>query len=460
MGDGMLSLPKEPRIFFLMKFFMTIAVAINFGGNFCFFTPHLAYAQNSLPPLENLPPASKGNPSINLPAYDSAARQALLMDLSTQTVLYEKNADEVMPTSSMSKVMTMIEVFTALKTGRLKLNEYLPVSERAWRTQGSKMWVELGNRILVEDLLRGVIIQSGNDATVVLAEALAGSEEAFAEQLNRRAALIGMKNSQFKNASGWPHPEHYSTARDLAIMAQYLVSEFPEYYKYYSERDFTYHGIKQGNRNPLLYKNLGADGIKTGHTEAAGYGLIGSALRNGRRLLLVINGLPTLQARAQEAERLLEWGYREFRLQPLLAANQTVGTANLWMAAQDMVEVRIGSSPLAMTLRAPQNTTGQPPITPMTESFMPQFFLRLEEPIPAPIKNGAPLGSLIIRAAGQPDKDIPVYSTQDVGQASLWRRLILQARDIWKKSLEIVSFSAPKTAEPPLLPALPTASSS
>ncbi len=223
---------------------------------------------------------------------DTAAKQAIVLDYETGTVLFEKNADERMPTSSMSKVMTAYMVFDAVKKGQISMENQFPVTEKAWNTQGSKMFVELGNSIKVEDLLRDVIIQSGNDATIVLAEGISGSEEVFAKNMTAKAHELGMKNSNFTNASGWPDDNHYSTARDLATMGVALIHDFPEYYKIYSEKDFTYHSIKQGNRNPLLYLNNGGDGIKTGHTEAAGYGLIGSGVSalNGRRVVFVVNG--------------------------------------------------------------------------------------------------------------------------------------------------------------------------
>ncbi|HYH18896.1 MAG TPA: D-alanyl-D-alanine carboxypeptidase family protein, partial [Azospirillum sp.] len=239
---------------------------------------------------------------------ETIAKQAILLDMTSSTVLFEKNADQRMPPSSMSKVMTMYMVFEALKSGRLSLEHTLPVSERAWRMQGSKMFVELHNMIKIDDLIKGVIVQSGNDACIVLAEGLAGSEPAFAEQMNKKAKEIGLTATNLTNATGWPDPNHYVTARDLAILAERLIKDFPEYYHYYSIRDFQYHGIKQGNRNPLLYRGIGADGLKTGHTDAAGYGLTGSAEREGRRLILVVNGLPSMQARADESARLIEWG--------------------------------------------------------------------------------------------------------------------------------------------------------
>ena len=198
----------------------------------------------------------------------------------------------------MSKIMTVLMVSEALKDGRLSLDEKLTVSEKAWRMGGSKMFVEVGKEVRVEDLLRGVIVQSGNDACIVLAEALAGSEEAFAETMTKKAKEIGMTGSRFANSTGWPHPDHRMTARDLATLALYTISNFPEFYGYYGETNFVWNKIKQGNRNPLLYRNMGADGLKTGRTDEAGYGLTGSAVRDGRRLVVVVNGLKSVKERA------------------------------------------------------------------------------------------------------------------------------------------------------------------
>ena len=207
-----------------------------------------------------------------------------------------------MPPASMSKIMTIYLIFEALKDGRLTLDMKLPVSEKAWRMGGSKMFVEVNDEIRVEDLLRGVIVQSGNDACIVLAEGLAGSEEGFVEMMNAKAEELGMTGSTFANVTGWPHPDHRMTARDLAILAQATIQNFPEYYPYYSETTFTWTDIRQGNRNPLLYKNMGADGLKTGHTEEAGYGLTGAATRKDRRLILVVNGLQSMKQRSSESQ--------------------------------------------------------------------------------------------------------------------------------------------------------------
>ena len=324
-------------------------------------------------------------------ALETRAREAFLIDVTTGTVLLEKDADVSMPPASMSKIMTAYLVFGALKEGRISLDDKLPVSEKAWRKGGSKMFVEVGSEVSVEDLLRGVIVQSGNDACIVLAEALAGSEEAFAEQMTRKAREIGMEGSTFTNSTGWPDPNHRMTARDLAILAERMVQDFPDFYHYYSEREFTYNGIRQGNRNPLLYKNLGADGLKTGHTEEAGYGLTASAERDGRRLVLVINGLESIKARSEEAERLIGWGFREFATYDLFQPNEQVEAAPVWQGSADAVPL-VFPEGLKVTLsrQARREMTVKVAYT---------------SPVPAPIEAGQEIGRLVIETgAGEPHR--------------------------------------------------------
>lgn len=342
-------------------------------------------------------------------SVETLARQAILIDMNTGTVLLEKNADQLMPPSSMSKIMTVYMVFERLKDGRLSLDDTFPVSERAWRKQGSKMWVGVNTRVRVEDLLRGIIVQSGNDATIVVAEGIAGTEDAFATQLNEKAAALGMGNSNFKNASGWPDPEHRTTARDLSILAQAIIGNFPEYYHYYSEKTFTYNGIKQGNRNPTLYLNIGADGLKTGHTEAAGYGLTASAVRNGRRLMLVVNGLPSTKARRVESERLLNWGFREFNNYALFKAGETVVEANAWMGEQGTVPLVIEQD---VTLTIKRKSRRGLKVSAVYDG-----------PVAAPIKKGDKLGNLKIVIPDSDNLEIPLLAGKDVGQLGTFSRL-------------------------------------
>jgi D-alanyl-D-alanine carboxypeptidase (penicillin-binding protein 5/6) len=331
-------------------------------------------------------------------AIDTTAQQAIVVDYETGAVLFEKNADEKMPTSSMSKVMTAYMVFDALKKGQISLDNQFLVSEKAWSIQGSKMFVELGNRIKVEDLLRGVIIQSGNDATIVLAEGLSGSEEVFAKNMTAKAHEIGMKNSNFVNASGWPDENHYSTARDLSIMAASLIRNFPEYYELYSEKEFTYHAIKQGNRNPLLYLNIGADGIKTGHTEIAGYGMIGSGVSpiNGRRVILVINGMKDMKERAAESAKLLDWGLKNFENKKLLKENETVGNVTVAMGTVKSVPLVVKDS-LAVTIP-----------TAAASNF--KVTANYKEPLIAPVKEGDQVGTITVEVPHGENMTFPLYA--------------------------------------------------
>jgi D-alanyl-D-alanine carboxypeptidase (penicillin-binding protein 5/6) len=343
----------------------------------------------------------------------TSAKQAIIVDFETGAVLFEKNADERMPTSSMSKVMTMHAVFDAMKNGRISLNDTLEVSEKAWRKGGSKMFVEVNKKVKVEDLVRGVIVQSGNDATIVLAEGLSSSEAAFAELLNENARDLGMNNSHFMNASGWPDPDHYSTAEDLAILAEAIIKNFPEYYKYYSEKEFTYNNITQQNRNPLLYRKIGADGIKTGHTEAGGYGLIGSGIHNGRRVIIVVNGLEDEKARAQESAKLLEWGLQRFHNKQLFKAGDRLEEAAVALGQAETVSAHIGDS-LVLTL--PKRSEDV------------QVSAKFLSPIRAPIKKGQEIGTLEVKLPYGEPVTRPLYAGEDVPALGLVGRTFAKAK--------------------------------
>ena len=347
---------------------------------------------------------------------ETPASHVILMDFDTETVLFARNADEPMPPSSMSKLMTVYMVFEKLAAGQLKLEDKLPVSERAWRTQGSKMFVPLGGQVSVGDLLRGVIVQSGNDACVVLAEGIGGTEERFAEMMTQRARELGLKASVFKNASGWPHPEHVMTAHELALLSKLTIKNFPQFYPIYAELDFTFgvdeksgRPIKQGNRNPLLYKTLGADGLKTGHTEAAGYGLTASAKRGDRRLILVVNGLKSMKQRAEESERLLEIGFREFDTYKLLAGGATLDEADVWLGTAARVPLVLEND---VTLG-------------MLKRHRPGVKVAVvyDGPIAAPIKKGAPLARLVISLPDREPIERPLVAGADVERLGLFGRI-------------------------------------
>lgn len=331
---------------------------------------------------------------------ETVAKQAYIIDAETGQVLFDKNGDEKMPTSSMSKTMTMYMVFEALKNGKLTLDQELLVSENAWRMQGSKMFVPIGGMVKVEDLIRGVIIQSGNDATIVLAEGLAGSESSFSDAMNVRAKQLGMTNSNFMNASGWPDPNHYSTCHDLATLALALIRDFPTEYKYYAEIDFTYNNIKQGNRNPLLYKNIGADGIKTGHAEEAGYGLMGSAVRDGRRVVMVLNGMASMDERAQESTRLMEWALNNFKNASILQNGLQVATAPVVMGVERVVPL-IVQQDLKVTL---------PRMAGPSVKAQAVF----KGPIEAPIKKGQEIGVVRVEIPNMKPIELPMVAAKDI----------------------------------------------
>jgi D-alanyl-D-alanine carboxypeptidase (penicillin-binding protein 5/6) len=340
---------------------------------------------------------------------DTGARQAFVIDYDTDAVLLEKNADERMPPSSMSKLMTMYMVFDMLKQGRFKLDQELPVSERAWRMGGSKMFVQIGATVPVEALMRGVIVQSGNDACVVFAEAVSGSEQQFAEAMNDKAREIGLTSSTFRNATGWPDPEHRTTCRDLARLAKRIIADFPEYYSYYNERSFRWNDISQENRNPALARVPGADGLKTGHTEEAGYGLTASVKRGERRLILVFNGLPTMRARAEESERLLEWGFREFENVSLFRAGEMIEEVPVHLGDRRTVPL-VGARDVVVTL-------------PRQWRRNLQARLRYDAPVAAPVAKGRELGRLEVSGQGVPPMSLPLLAGADVGRLGLVPRI-------------------------------------
>ena len=342
-------------------------------------------------------------------ALESTARQAILIDDTTGAVLFEKNADEAMSPSSMSKTMTVYMVFERLAEGTLSLDDTFLVSKKAWGKGGSKMFVEVGKRVAVEDLLRGIIVQSGNDASIVVAEGLSGTEEAFAEEMTERGRDLGLRASVFKNASGWPEEGHVMTARDLALLTRRIIRDFPEYYHYFSETSFTYSDIRQGNRNPLLYRNVGADGLKTGHTKAGGYGLTASAERDGRRLVLVLNGLEGPNERMRESERLLDFGFRAFNTYPLFEKGATVAEADVWLGDAKTVPLVIEED-FAITLRRNSRSKMEVKVV-------------YEGPVPAPIAAGDAIGRLVVAAPGTEPVDIPLVAGADVGELSPVRRL-------------------------------------
>ncbi len=347
-------------------------------------------------------------------AIETSAREAIVIEAATGRVLYEKNAEQRMPPASMSKLMTVYMVFSHLRDGSLSLEDTFRVSENAWRRGGAKsgsstMFLEPNKRVTIEELLRGIIVQSGNDACIVIAEGISGSEPAFAESMTAKAREIGLTGSNFANATGWPDPDQYMTARDLAQLALRTIKDFPEYYHYYAETEYTYNGIRQRNRNPLLSKGVGADGLKTGHTEEAGYGLTASAIRNDRRIVAVLNGLESKKARSTESERLIDWAYREFKNYALFKSGDVVSDAEVWLGTAGRVPLTINQDVL---ITLPRKARKDMKVT-----------IRYEGPIAAPITAGTPLAELVISAPGESDITLPLTAGADVEALGLIGRL-------------------------------------
>ncbi|WP_410216956.1 D-alanyl-D-alanine carboxypeptidase family protein [Paracoccus sp. (in: a-proteobacteria)] len=348
-------------------------------------------------------------------AFDTNATAAWVYDVQTGTVLMEKNADTPIPPASMSKLMTLYMLFEALEEGRVTMETDFPVSTKAWKMGGSKMFVEPADRPTVEDLIHGIIINSGNDACVVVAEGLAGTEEAFARQMNQRAAEIGLTQTHLANSTGWPHPDHRMSSHDLGVLAEHLITDFPELYKKFAMTAFTYKGrvpSNANNRNPLLRIGGGdwtADGLKTGHTEEAGYGLVGSAVQDGRRVIFVISGLPSDRARAEESERIVNWAFRQFTMQSLVPAGETVLQAPVWLGT---------TSRVGLTTRNGVNV-----LVPAGAQDQVKVEVVYSSPIPAPIAKGDQVGQLVVTIPGTRDTVTPLLATSDVPEAGLVGRM-------------------------------------
>jgi D-alanyl-D-alanine carboxypeptidase (penicillin-binding protein 5/6) len=348
--------------------------------------------------------------------YVAKAEEAILLDARTGRVLFEKNADQPVPPASMSKLMTMIMVFEALRSGTLSLDQKFKVSQDAWKrggapSGGSTMYAELNSEVALEDLIKGVVVHSANDACIVIAENMAGSEPAFADLMTARARELGATNATFKNATGLPDPGHQMSVRDLAILARYIINTFPEYYKYYSIPEFTWNNITQQNRNPLLKDYPGADGMKTGYTKEAGYGLIGSAQRDGRRLVMVIAGLKTINERRQEAQGLLDWGFKQFRTVDVYAKGDRVGQARVWGGTERHVALlAAGDVRVALT---PQ------------EKEMAEVKLAYTGPLIAPVEAGQQVGSVRFIVDGVTVADVPVVAAGAIAEEpSMWSRAV------------------------------------
>ena len=318
---------------------------------------------------------------------DTSAEFAFVTDFGSGKVLMEKEPDTLMKPASMAKIMTVYIAFERIADGSLSLDDTFLISEKAWRKGGSKTFVEVGKEVSVRDLLFGVVVQSGNDAAIAIAEGISGTEEGFAEEMNYVARKLGMENTVFRNSTGWPHLEQHTTARDLNILATALIREFPvdkypELYPMFAEQDFTYNGIKQGNRNPLVYGTQGADGLKTGHTAESGYGLVGSANRDGQRVVMVLNGMKSMKQRSSESRRLIDLMFREFKLYRFYDKDQPVDRANVWLGTKSKIDLVL-EEPLHIVMAR-------------SDRRKMKVSVNWNDPVAAPITAGQPIGTLVL----------------------------------------------------------------
>ena len=342
-------------------------------------------------------------------AVDTEAQQFILMDAGTGMVLAEKNADEPMHPASMSKIMTLYVAFEHLADGQLTMEDSFTVSKKAWRMKGSRMFLEVNSKVTVGELLRGIIVQSGNDASIVIAEGLAGSEAAFADLMNEKAAELGLDDSHFINATGWPDVEHMTTARDIAELSRRIIIDFPEYYPLFAEKTYTYNGIKQGNRNPLLYRFDGADGLKTGYTQASGHGLAASAKRGEQRLVLVVNGINGVDVRARESERLLAYGFRAFKTYVLFRAGEVVDEFEVWMGEADALPLVVESD---VVLMMPRKSRKEMVVKVVADG-----------PVAAPVERGTRVAKLVVSAPNVETREWPLVAGGTVDSLSGFGRI-------------------------------------
>jgi D-alanyl-D-alanine carboxypeptidase (penicillin-binding protein 5/6) len=351
-----------------------------------------------------------GAAAFDTSGFQTTARNVYIQDYETGAVLYDKLGEAHIPTASMSKMMTAYVVFEQLRAGKITMATMMPVSKQAWSTGGSKMFLPLNAQVSVEDLIRGMIIQSGNDACIALAEGVAGSESQFVDMMNAEAQRMGLKDTHFANVTGLPDPNHYSSAHDLAVIGEHLIRDFPEYYHYFSQIDFTYNNIKQGNRNPLLYKGMGVDGIKTGHTDEAGFCLTASAKRGATRIVAVMTGLDSMNNRSAEGERIVNWALDTYQDYPLFKKGDGVGAAPVWLGTAPGVLLQVDSD---LTITLPRIARHDMKAT-----------LSFDGPVKAPVARGQQIGTVTITAPGIDPISVPVVATSDVPALGTWGRMM------------------------------------
>lgn len=362
--------------------------------------------------------------ALPVAAFETAAKAAYVVDMGTGTVLLSKNADEPLPPASMSKLMTLYVAFEAIRDGRLSLEEKLPVSRHAMSYKGSTMFLDTTDRVSVEDLLRGIIVLSGNDACVVVAEALSpdGTEAGFSRFMTSRAQQMGMTNSTLKNSNGWPAADHRMSMRDLGLLARRIIVDFPQFYPMFAETEFAFDGRapqNKLNRNPLLKLGIGADGLKTGHTQAAGYGLVGSAQQGDRRVIFVISGLDTPEERAEEAEAIVNWAFRQFAENTLITADKVVALADVWMGDTPQVGL-VTDADLTMLL-------------PVLGGDKVPAEVIYTGPLQAPIAKGTPVAELVVTPEGMPETRLPLMAATDVARGGFAARIMTVSTILLKR---------------------------
>lgn len=366
-------------------------------------------------------PASAEDAEITTPPAPTIAASAyILMDFDSGKVLAENNADVKLAPASLTKIMSVYVVFREISNGHLHLDDMVTISQKAWETAGSRMFVEVGNQVKVEDLLKGIIIQSGNDASVALAEHIAGDETTFADMMNQHAERLGMKNSHFEDSNGLPIDNHYTSSRDLAILTRALIKEFPDYYRWFSQKEFTFNNIVQHNRNQLLSRDETVDGVKTGFTDAAGYCLVASALRNNMRLISVVMGASSPNARANENQNLLNYGFRFFEAHKLYSGKTSLSEARIWKG--DTKNVQLGlTEDLYVTIPRRRYADLKAAIT-------------VDKKITAPVKEAAKLGTVNVTLKGEPVVDKDLIALKSVEQGNFFQRLYDSAMMMLEKS--------------------------
>ena len=351
-------------------------------------------------------------PLKSLLSLETIAKQAIIFDVSSKSIIFEKNANDLMSPSSMSKLLTVYYVFNQIKLGKITLEDKFIVSKKAWKKGGSRMFLDHGSEVSVKDLLRGIIVQSGNDACITIAEGFAQTEENFAIELNNLAIELGLKNSNITNSTGWPDPEHLTTSRDLLTLSLRTIQDFPDLYKLYAEKEFTYNKIRQINRNPLLFSDSYSDGLKTGHTSLGGYGLAASSLRNGRRIILIINGLKTNSERKKESKRLMDAAFLQFKSIKIYENEKNLNYVNVWNGKKKKLLITSNEDIL---ITVPKKIIKDL-----------RFFINYKHPITAPVSQGTQIAELFVKKKNIILHKFPLYASENIQSMSFFNKIIFK----------------------------------